>query len=100
MHGIGVFTWEDGRKYDGEYSDDKKHGHGRFTWPDGRVYDGQWSEGRQNGVGIYTYPDGRSRQGEWVDGKRTKWLSEESIDVTRSTTIKDGNIDEKAATAN
>ena len=23
MHGKGIFTWKDGRKYDGEYVDDK-----------------------------------------------------------------------------
>jgi len=26
MHGIGIYSWKDGRKYDGEYSYDKKHG--------------------------------------------------------------------------
>lgn len=40
MHGSGEFTWKDGRKYVGEYIDDKKEGHGVFTWPDGRKYDG------------------------------------------------------------
>ena len=29
-----VFTWNDGRKYNGEYKDDKKHGYGVFEWPD------------------------------------------------------------------
>lgn len=32
-----MFTWLDGRKYEGEYKDDKKHGYGEFKWPDGRV---------------------------------------------------------------
>ena len=32
-----VFTWDDGRKYEGEYKDDKKHGYGVFEWPDSRV---------------------------------------------------------------
>jgi len=26
MHGRGVYTWKDGRKYEGEYLNDKKHG--------------------------------------------------------------------------
>ena len=26
MHGKGVYTWRDGRKYEGEYQFDKKHG--------------------------------------------------------------------------
>jgi len=46
MHGYGVFTWADGRKYEGEYIDDKKQGHGIFKWPDGRQYDGQWQNGK------------------------------------------------------
>ena len=35
MEGIGKFRWADGRKYEGEYLDDKKHGNGIFEWPDG-----------------------------------------------------------------
>ena len=36
MNGRGVYYWKDGRKYDGEYINDKKHGFGIYTWPDGR----------------------------------------------------------------
>jgi hypothetical protein len=25
MHGKGVYVWKDGRKYEGEYFNDKKH---------------------------------------------------------------------------
>lgn len=32
MDGKGLFTWADGRKYIGEYVDDKKQGHGIFEW--------------------------------------------------------------------
>ena len=42
MHGKGVFKWSDGRKYEGDYFEDKKHGIGHFEWPDGRKYTGQW----------------------------------------------------------
>ena len=34
MHGKGVFTWKDGRRYEGEYRNDLKHGQGIFTWPE------------------------------------------------------------------
>lgn len=46
MHGKGNFTWSDGRKYEGNYVDDKKDGYGVFTWPDGRKYEGNWSNGK------------------------------------------------------
>lgn len=46
MHGQGVFTWADGRKYEGDYYDDKKQGRGVFTWPDGRMYNGEWYNGK------------------------------------------------------
>jgi hypothetical protein len=38
MHGKGTFSWPDGRKYEGEYINDKKHGFGTFTFKDGRIY--------------------------------------------------------------
>ena len=46
MHGRGVFTWKDGRKYEGDYVDDKKHGYGEFLWNDGRQYRGYWKNGK------------------------------------------------------
>lgn len=46
MDGQGEFTWNDGRKYIGDYKDDKKHGYGQFEWPDGRKYKGYWENGK------------------------------------------------------
>ena len=40
MNGKGVLLWPDGRKYKGEYLNDKKHGLGEFYWKDGRGYKG------------------------------------------------------------
>jgi hypothetical protein len=34
MEGRGIYTWKDGRKYEGEYKLDKKHGYGIYTWND------------------------------------------------------------------
>jgi len=42
MHGYGTFTWEDGKKYVGQYKNDKKHGVGEFIWPNGRYFKGEW----------------------------------------------------------
>lgn len=38
MEGVGVYTWADGRRYEGEYQDDKKHGYGIYLWADKRQY--------------------------------------------------------------
>ena len=46
MEGSGIYTWPDGRKYEGEYINDKKEGHGIFFWPDGRKYEGGWKNGK------------------------------------------------------
>jgi len=32
MEGYGTFTWPDGRRYEGQYADDKKEGKGVFYW--------------------------------------------------------------------
>ena len=79
MHGIGLFKWSDGRRYEGQYSDDKKEGLGTFEWyilsikiyrPDGRKYIGKWLNGKQHGKGSYITPNGQRREGIWKDGKR------------------------------
>ena len=40
MNGKGITTWQDGKKYNGEYLDDKKHGYGIFEWNNGKKYEG------------------------------------------------------------
>lgn len=84
MHGKGVYTWDDGRKYEGSYYKDKKHGFGIYKWADGRIYEGMWLEGRQHGKGKYVLPDGTAKVGRWVDGKRVEWFENETtIDFTK-----------------
>ena len=46
MHGQGHYKWPDGRKYEGQYVDDKKEGYGVYTYPDGRCYKGMWKNGK------------------------------------------------------
>ena len=37
---LGILKFSDGCKYQGNYVNDKFEGQGVFTWPDGRKYDG------------------------------------------------------------
>lgn len=77
MNGKGIFNWADGRKYEGDYHNDRKHGHGKFTWSDGRIYDGAWYNGKQHGQGTFMYiRDNKlhERVGVWENGKRIRWV--------------------------
>lgn len=91
MHGKGVYTWKDGRRYEGEYLNDKKHvdfksyylhsyfnnqGYGTYAWADGRKYVGEWKLGKQHGKGKYILLDNTIKTGQWEDGKRIKWVEE------------------------
>ena len=46
MSGYGIFSFKDGRRYEGQYENDNKQGMGQFEWPDGRKYIGEWFEGK------------------------------------------------------
>jgi hypothetical protein len=45
-----------------------------FTWPDGRKYEGNWFNGKQHGTGTYHTSKGEVKQGEWKEGKRVRWI--------------------------
>lgn len=45
------------------------HGFGVFTWPDGRKYEGWWKDGVQQGDGLEFSSEGKVVC-QWADGKR------------------------------
>ena len=38
MDGNGIFIWPDGRKYEGDYKEDKEDGYGILEWGNGNIY--------------------------------------------------------------
>lgn len=46
MDGKGILEWPDGKKYEGDFKDDKRHGTGEFRWKDGKIYKGPWIKGK------------------------------------------------------
>merc|ERR1711957_423419 len=59
IEGQGIYTWSDGRRFEGEWYDNKMHGVGRFTWADGRIYEGEYIDDKKEGQGTFIWPDGR-----------------------------------------
>mmetsp|Transcript_40017 Transcript_40017/g.52395 ORF Transcript_40017/g.52395 Transcript_40017/m.52395 type:complete len:93 (+) Transcript_40017:1004-1282(+) len=74
MHGSGIYLWEDGRRYQGEYENDKKKGFGAYMWVDGRVYYGMWKDGVQHGEGTTVNPNKQMRKALWEAGKESMQL--------------------------
>ena len=67
---FGTYTWPDGKKYVGDYKDNKAHGQGTLTSPDGGKYVGEWEDDKFNGRGTFTFPDkiGGSWNGYFMNG--------------------------------
>lgn len=79
MHGKGKFYWPDGKKFEGEFKEDKKDGYGEIQYTDGRIYRGFWSRNKENGKGeIFDPVQNAWRKGEWLKGKLVKWLEDEN----------------------
>ena len=76
MHGYGNYVWQDGRRYEGYYSQNKKHGDGTYTYSDGSKYRGEWQNGMQHGVGcIIDAESTYEKKGVWAFGKLKQWLT-------------------------
>ncbi|CAF0764787.1 unnamed protein product [Rotaria sordida] len=68
--GHGVFTYEDGGRYEGNFKRRAgREGNGTFYFADGRKYVGSWMNNQPNGQGIFTWPDGNRYEGSFKDGK-------------------------------
>lgn len=56
MYGTGCFTWSNGKRYEGEYVNNKKHGFGKF-FNHSKTYEGFWEYGKPHGKGKITKGD-------------------------------------------
>ena len=75
---------------------DKRHGHGIFSWKDGRMYDGQWKNGKQHGRGIFLHADGSELVGEWNEGQRIRWITDLNVDELKKT-LRDQKLSQKVS---
>jgi len=63
-------TWPSGRRYEGEWKDDKLNGQGVYTYTDGTRYEGEFKDSKYNGQGVMTYPDLLRIAMRWTKGNR------------------------------
>lgn len=45
MNGTGVFEWNDNKRYEGEFKNNKMHGRGVMFYPNGQSAKGIWEFG-------------------------------------------------------
>lgn len=70
---LGIFHYENGDKYDGQWSKDKMNGHGVMSYKDGSKYEGDWVNSERSGkgysyfylLGTQTYGDKENYTGDW-----------------------------------
>ena len=68
--GIGIYYYKDGSSYNGNWKKDKKHGYGIYSYPDNEAYVGEWKYGKYDGLGIFFYRNGDKYVGEVNENHR------------------------------
>ena len=67
-HGIGVYYWDDGTQYAGEWSCDHMNGVGEIQFANGGVYEGNVVNGLMDGFGMFRWKDGKEYIGAYSKG--------------------------------
>jgi hypothetical protein len=66
--GFGIFKFNTGEIYEGEYKNGIRNGKGKYTFLNGDIYDGDYKDGLRDGNGDYIYKNGNKFTGKWVKG--------------------------------
>ena len=67
---FGIRSWPSGRKYIGEWLEDRPHGRGTFLFHDGTRYVGEWRDTTYHGMGIlYRANKSVETSGRWENGR-------------------------------
>ena len=67
MEGYGVYRFANQDVYEGQFSQGHKSGRGKYTGADGSVFVGEYRLDKRHGPGTFTHPDGRSVQSMWEE---------------------------------
>lgn len=66
--------YEDKNSYVGEFKEDEREGDGIFTWVDGKQYDGPWVNNKQEGIAMLKLPNGKAIKAEFHEGVKVRYL--------------------------
>jgi hypothetical protein len=69
VNGYGIYLYQSGMQYEGEWKNGRRHGKGTLTYPEIYTYTGEWKNNKEDGYGgivhnLYTYV------GEWKRGSK------------------------------
>lgn len=68
-NGFGVYVYENGDIYTGNFKEDKREGDGSFLYENKEVFKGLYSQDSRNGKGIYKFKNGDSYSGNFKNGE-------------------------------
>lgn len=68
--GLGVYFYDNGSKYEGEWYMGKRTGRGKMMYADGDVYEGEWVDDKRAGLGVLTLSSGDHYEGHWHNDKK------------------------------
>ncbi|HCT30597.1 MAG TPA: hypothetical protein DIW31_07645, partial [Bacteroidales bacterium] len=66
--GEGTYLYADGEKYTGKVIKNKRNGFGIYNWLAGSSYSGNWKDGHQDGYGTYVAAEGTVQTGTFENG--------------------------------
>ena len=67
-NGHGMFAWDNGNVYIGDFRNGTLCGKGRYVWADGRIYEGEFLDDTISGKGVMTWPSGDRYEGDFANG--------------------------------
>lgn len=66
-NGKGIYSWQNGDIYQGQYVNGKRTGYGIYTFETGEVYKGNWKDNFRHGEGTLYNKKGKVvSNGPWV----------------------------------
>lgn len=68
--GHGMFRYDNGDVYEGQWKHDQRHGEGRLQYLNGDVYQGSWVQDVKEGQGTLHYLNGEVYEGQWLADNR------------------------------